>query len=175
MDMVVPIRMVTIVKEILVILLERMVPIDVDIRVHSKEPSFGDYSYLNKVHSEIIMVLPDLLYNVLVVVSIVIGTIVDTSVFIGIHMDLPLDIVDLGIVHEMLRKLLGNEAAQTVAKDGEPMPFEKREDVLLFKVDCSIVHEVPLQSQPNWEDSSGVVPHEAVVEDESMLDIYLAV
>lgn len=141
-------KMAIIVKEILVHSLERMVPIVVDIPVHNKEPSYVDYSYLIKVPFGIIMGIPVLPNSVPKVVFIVIETIVDISDFIGIHMDLLLDIEDLGTVLEMPRKLLGNGVAQIEAKDGEPMPFEKHEVVHPCKVVYFIVLEVPLQNQP---------------------------
>lgn len=169
-----PTRMATIVKGTQVPLPERMVPIDAVIPVLNKGPSFGDCSLTNKVHSETIKGILDPLDSDLEVDAIPVETTVDISVTIGTPMGTLLDTVDLGTVPEMPSKLLGNGATQTVAKDGEPMPFEKHEVALLFKVDCSVVPDVPLQNQPILEDILVVVRDEPEVEVVRMLDIYLA-
>lgn len=148
MDMVVLIRMATIVKGTRVPLPERMAPSGAVILVLNKGPSFGDCSLITKVRSETTKGILDLRVSVLEVVSIPVGIIVDISDIIGTLMGTLPDIEDLGTVHEMPSKLLGNGATQTAAKDGEPMPYEKHEGVLPFKVVCSVVLAVPLQNQP---------------------------
>lgn len=141
MDMDVPTKMATIVKESLVLRLERMAPSVADNPVHNKGPSFAVCSSTNKGSCENIMDHYDLLYNVLAAVADYITSKPETLVVTDHYMVLPINIVDPGNALEMRCKLLGNEAIQTEAKDGERMPYAQHEVRYLSKAVYYVVLE----------------------------------